>query len=339
MKTAASIVSIAAALLGSAHAWWDNGHMMVGEVASQLMDPVDVKTLESVLAHWDEDFPNTSEIASAAIWPDLVRCNKISTSCSAATTPSFTMMEAWHYVNLPLNVNGTKWGDIDVGLELFNAPFKGSLGQAADILSRTMTTFSTTKSLWAANLALRNLVHIVGDLHQPLHTVGGVSETNPNGDLGGNLYKFAAPCPHANLHALWDSVGLDLVNYWGTYDTIKPALMSNATYLIENVLPTVEDPLQFEQYHNLSYTDFAATFSKREVFKHLILGSYEICRDFIYPQLNLTYDASGSVPCPSDAYVSEVIRIAKRRIALGGKRLAVILTQLAAQLRTLELAH
>ncbi|KAF1334407.1 hypothetical protein FI667_g2079, partial [Globisporangium splendens] len=173
-------------------------------------------------------------------------------------------MEVWYYVNLPVNVNGSKWHDVEIGLDLFTAPFKESLGVATDILDKTMTTLNTTKSIWTANLALCNLVHIVGDLHQPLHTVDEVSDTNPNGDQCGNLHKFAPP-------------------------------------------------------------DFITTLSRGSAFKNLILGSYQLCVDLVYPELNLTYDA-------------EAISIAKRRIALAGKRLAAILAHLVAQLRTLGLS-
>uniref|UniRef100_K3WV35 Uncharacterized protein n=1 Tax=Globisporangium ultimum (strain ATCC 200006 / CBS 805.95 / DAOM BR144) TaxID=431595 RepID=K3WV35_GLOUD len=162
------------------------------------MTPEDRATIESVLMHWEDEFLSTT----TTIWPDLIRCNKLSTLCSAATTPSLTMMEVWHYVNLPMNINGSKWHDDEIGLDSFTAPFKGSLGVAADILDKAMATFKTVTLIWAANLELRNLVHIVGDLHQPLHTVGGVSNTNPNGNQGGNLYKFAPLCAREPARAL-----------------------------------------------------------------------------------------------------------------------------------------
>ncbi|KAJ8571827.1 hypothetical protein ON010_g5005 [Phytophthora cinnamomi] len=60
MKVFAASVAATASLsfLPSTHAWWDNGHMLVGEVATQLMDSTDVATIESILKQWDEDFPN-----------------------------------------------------------------------------------------------------------------------------------------------------------------------------------------------------------------------------------------------------------------------------------------
>jgi hypothetical protein len=53
------------------------------------------------------------------------------------------------------------------------------------------------------------LVHIVGDLHQPLHTVSLISARFPDGDRGGNLYYVRYKRKHVNLHKIWDAgVGL-----------------------------------------------------------------------------------------------------------------------------------
>jgi hypothetical protein len=52
------------------------------------------------------------------------------------------------------------------------------------------------------------LVHIVGDLHQPLHNVSAVSKETPDGDLGGNLFIILNPkqtTESMSLHSLWDS--------------------------------------------------------------------------------------------------------------------------------------
>ncbi|MGL5742868.1 MAG: S1/P1 nuclease [Legionella sp.] len=36
--------------------------------------------------------------------------------------------------------------------------------------------------------ALRLLIHVVGDVHQPLHAITRVSTQLPKGDMGGNLF-------------------------------------------------------------------------------------------------------------------------------------------------------
>jgi len=58
----------------------------------------------------------------------------------------------------------------------------------------------------------RGAEHLVGDVHQPLHTSARIAAFNPKGDHGGNdfcLGKTHPPGPHdcsANLHAMWDDI-------------------------------------------------------------------------------------------------------------------------------------
>lgn len=62
------------------------------------------------------------------------------------------------------------------------------------------------------------LIHYVGDVHQPLHTVAEVDSTYPSGDKGGNAESLPSVCGASNLHAMWDSVAY---NYCG-----NPTLVS-----------------------------------------------------------------------------------------------------------------
>ncbi|TYZ67320.1 hypothetical protein PybrP1_012651, partial [[Pythium] brassicae (nom. inval.)] len=199
--------------------------MMVGEVASQLMDKADIATLESVLSAWDDDFPNTSQIRTAAIWADLAKCTKQVSYCMSPLTPSFGMMDVWHYIDLPTNVDGSKWKGQEPGLQLFADNLDGS---SIQLMEGVFTTFTSTKSLWTANLALRQFIHVFGDTHQPLHAVGGVSPELPGGDAGGNTYAFKTPCLASNLHALWDMAGGEYsLNNWNLTMPFLPALEAN----------------------------------------------------------------------------------------------------------------
>lgn len=55
---------------------------------------------------------------------------------------------------------------------------------------------------------LRFLVHIAGDVHQPLHAADYFSSQFPTGDLGGNKWNINVPAPFpfysTNLHSYWD---------------------------------------------------------------------------------------------------------------------------------------
>lgn len=53
-------------------------------------------------------------------------------------------------------------------------------------------------------MLFRFLVHLVGDIHQPLHTVSLWDNQFPKGDQGGNLFAISFQ-NISNLHALWDS--------------------------------------------------------------------------------------------------------------------------------------
>ncbi|MGR6783121.1 S1/P1 nuclease, partial [Aeromonas veronii] len=51
------------------------------------------------------------------------------------------------------------------------------------------------------------LVHIVGDVHQPLHSAGRVSASDTEGDAGGNKVKlFCERGGPDNLHSFWDGL-------------------------------------------------------------------------------------------------------------------------------------
>ena len=56
------------------------------------------------------------------------------------------------------------------------------------------------------SLALRLLLHYMGDLHQPLHNIVRYSEKYPDGDKGGNDVEIKYHYKAKNLHAVWDSM-------------------------------------------------------------------------------------------------------------------------------------
>lgn len=56
----------------------------------------------------------------------------------------------------------------------------------------------------------RYLLHLVGDIHQPLHSTLMYNATYKTGDLGGNLIKMLTPAGATmNLHSYFDSIALE----------------------------------------------------------------------------------------------------------------------------------
>jgi len=58
----------------------------------------------------------------------------------------------------------------------------------------------------AESYALRLLIHIIGDITQPLHSMNRFSEDDPKGDKGANKFKLKRKYGVSHLHALWDKV-------------------------------------------------------------------------------------------------------------------------------------
>ncbi|RKD18633.1 hypothetical protein BCY91_14955 [Pelobium manganitolerans] len=113
----------------------------------------------------------------------------------------------WHYINLPEGLSYPQ----------FVAKLKSDSG--ANIYNALLDMIAILKDKKAGKedrlFALKMLIHLVGDLHQPMH----VSRAE---DQGGNKIKLRFNNRQTNLHAIWDS---DLVYYSGwTFTEMATAL-------------------------------------------------------------------------------------------------------------------
>ncbi|KAF0709483.1 hypothetical protein As57867_005890, partial [Aphanomyces stellatus] len=349
MKTCFTSLVVLAAAAHSALGWWDNGHLLFAEVASQCLAKDDLTTLNTLLSGYDKEFPNTGYLTTAAIWMDLMKCDSVvSTYCPSDKTPSLKMLDEWHYINLPLNVNGTDFKNLtSKDSDKLVKESKG--GQSIEILGKTVVLFNKTQSDHAANFALRLFVHVFGDVHNPAHNVGGVSAEFPNGDSGANMWTFPKGCVASNLHAIWDAAGGKYGNINWNVDFVEGTpnykeLQTNATKLLQKYTLAADDKLGFAALKDVPYVDFMKAMTGKNndgLFRAAILESYDNAREYAYKGLNFTCTMENGrcvIPCPTQTYVDKVIEIAEKAIAVGGQRMCVTLTQLARQIRALKLS-
>ena len=172
-----SLFGATALLLASrspAHAWGAIGHRVTGAIAEAGLSGL-------ARAHVHQILGNES-LAEASTWPDEQRSNPAEFWQKTASP--------WHYVTVPAGTAYT----------IALAPPEGD---AATALVRFAATLrNPAAALDDKRLALRFIVHIIGDLHQPLHA-------GRPGDRGGNdvlVTWFGKP---TNLHAVWDSAMID----------------------------------------------------------------------------------------------------------------------------------
>jgi hypothetical protein len=173
MKPWLTVAAAAAALLPSpAFAWGKTGHRVVAAIADRELSGLARAKIEQILE------PGES-LDEAANWPDEMR----------AAPGEFWQKTAtpWHYVTL----NGTVYD---------HAPPEGDALEALGRFSRILQDPSASRE--QKKTALRFVIHLVGDLHQPLH----VGKLN---DRGGNEVKVTFFGKPTNLHSVWDSLLVD----------------------------------------------------------------------------------------------------------------------------------
>jgi len=95
--------------------------------------------------------------------------------------------------------------------------------QARSVLKANINNLTAERALFA-----RYLVHLAGDIHQPLHSVSLYNRTYPKGDAGGNLLKLKILNGTVqNFHSFWDSGAFLVQN--DSYTFVRPMSLQNTT--------------------------------------------------------------------------------------------------------------
>lgn len=102
------------------------------------------------------------------------------------------------------------------------------IDEAVKVLKSNINKTTAERALFS-----RYLVHVAGDIHQPLHSVALFNETFPNGDIGGNRIKvdLLNSTKNFNFHSFWDSGALRIQN--DSWTLPRPLSLQNQTTLRE----------------------------------------------------------------------------------------------------------
>ncbi|MEG8040601.1 S1/P1 nuclease [Sphingomonas sp. LR60] len=174
MRTLAAAAFIFSIIPAPAFAWGKTGHRVVGQIADAHLSSKARSAVKRILC--------TETMAEASNWPDFMKSDP-SPFWQKTASP-------WHYVTLP----GGKTYD-QVG-----APPEGDAITALDRFSATLRDRKASPD--DKRVALRFIIHIVGDLAQPLHNGNGT-------DRGGNDLKVTWFGKPTNLHSVWDTLLVD----------------------------------------------------------------------------------------------------------------------------------
>lgn len=218
MRSFYAALIVGAALVSSspAFAWWDEGHMQIAAVAySQLLQPA--KDRADALLKLNADYPKWTAGAPdpatakqwafvhAATWPDDIKTKAYNysrddpASATAGQNIGYSdhnQHDYWHYKDIGFSSDGTP---------LIPPNSVDAVTQLKLILAALPAASGVTDDVRSYDLAW--LLHLVGDVHQPLHAVTRFSRELPSGDRGGNSEMvIPATGETINLHAYWDRI-------------------------------------------------------------------------------------------------------------------------------------
>jgi len=167
----ASLLFIPADDLSKKYMWGQNGHRVVGDIAADYLTPETREEIDRVLGH--------ESMAIASTWMDKIKSD-----------PAYDYTHDWHWVTIP---DGMTYEDTE----------KNPNGDLINSI-RTFIEELKSGSLSAKEekKKLRMLIHLVGNIHQPLHVGNGE-------DRGGNTTKVEWFDEGSNIHRVWDSHMID----------------------------------------------------------------------------------------------------------------------------------
>ena len=153
-----------------AFSWGKTGHRVVGQIAENHLSPKAAAAVRDLLG--------PDSLAEIANWADEIRSD-----------PSWKRADPWHYVNIPDGetyeaMSKNPAGDIIVAMKRFEATLRNPAAPKEERIQ-----------------ALKFLVHMIGDIHQPLHA-------GKRDDLGGNRVSvhWFRSVEATNLHTVWDDL-------------------------------------------------------------------------------------------------------------------------------------
>jgi hypothetical protein len=289
-------------------AWGCKGHQTVAFIAEKHLTP---ETRQWVLKLLSENPIDPKlirycggavrdEMADASTWADDVRGERKN--------------GPWHYIDIP---RGSKRGPLE--------PYCGRAGCVTSAISEQLAILKD-KSANATKRAdaLRYVIHFVGDLHQPLHTI-------TNADEGGNCvplkYLHRNPQEHnhwfsPNLHSIWDSAiperdaeGADSAEYADTLDALFAADIAGW----QNAGIHVDDWVWegFDLAESVAYGDLTPKIPiEPDIAVHTCSDDNNIGERMLH--LNIV---------AGETYQEKAAAVAEKRIVEGGVRLAMILNE------------
>ncbi len=303
MKFTLLLVTLLFQFAPELRAWSGPGHMTVAAIAYRDLAPKERQQITAILAQHPE-YGNWQEAAAkddiqsdqgmvavmgASTWPDLIK-----------RSGSPWNHQKWHYVDYPLEPP-------DFPIKPAPSP-EEDIVFAINLALKSLKDLATTPSDKACWLSW--LIHLMGDIHQPLYCCALITPElpAPDGDKGGNLLFVKAresttPIP---LHQMWDNA---LGTASGFHDKQVRKFLNQAIRL-ESKLKRAEAP-EIKQHRTTE--EWARESCQIALEKVYLKGALPYGKNVFHAAV---------VP---EGYTKELNAIAENRVTIAGYRLADLL--------------
>lgn len=268
------LISLTLLLPLQSSAWNQLGHMIVANIAYQNLTQSARDKVDHLVPYLHAEYPDMGTFPVIATWPDALRGQRIETYTH------------WHYIDNAISLDGSTLKNM---VDTDNAVW--ALRNIEAVVKNAQS------NPYEHVRFLSFMAHIVGDLHQPLHTVTNISRRNPDGDKGGNLTYVQYKGERVNLHKLWDE-GLGMFE-----GEASAQRMEDLTRQITGDYP---ESSIVNKAADLNYDDWT-----RE--------GMDNATGYVY---NTPEDKA-----PSEEYFKNGRQIVEQQVALAGYRLAHLLNQ------------
>lgn len=294
----------------SGFGWDDTGHKIAAYIAWQQMTTQARERAAKILLSAPEDsdlsvfYSSDSRSAAAkqrelfmiaATWADIVRDKKF------AIRNAKYHHGTWHYLD-------TFWRDVNGKVEIVSELKSDEENAVERLFAFDKVLRDAAASDADKAIALAWVLHLGGDIHQPLHDSARVTQFDPKGDQGGNLFmlspKAAKNDDRLNLHWYWDSIiGRNVP---------RTSDVCDSDYL----------PALAQQMMKKYPADKMLTRLKIGKFDQWQKEGFQIASTKVYPP-SLKFGEM-----PSENYKMMAFEIAQEQIALAGYRLGEMLNQI-----------
>lgn len=206
------------ALAGTAQAWGPEGHALVADIAQAHLDGRAKSEVARLLAR-DDDGAKTrlDEISS---WADAIRSQRRKSG-------------PWHYVDIPLHAAG-----FDAQRDCRRGRSRRHRDETNCVVAKLPQFVAILRDRSRPDAdrleALKWVVHLTADIHQPLHDAD-------DGDGGGNARVLYYNGNRTNLHALWDMNIIETHYHWRlgwNFSFDHDAVRAKAAELDRQITPT-----------------------------------------------------------------------------------------------------